>query len=401
MMRAILIGMVLAAAATASAAAQIAGDIVKIGVLTDQSGNFSALSGAGSVAAAEMAAADFGGSVAGKPILVINADHQNKTDIGLAIARRWYEADGVQMIVDVPNSAIMLGVQEIAREHNRVLIVSGGGTADFTNKACSPVGIHWSWDTYAYAVGFTRTMLNQGYDSWFFLTADFAFGTAMQRDATAVIQVGGGKVVGAVRHPLGNADFSSFLLQAQASGAKIVALANGGDDTINAIKQASEFGLTERGQKLVALAANITDIHALGLKAAQGLILVDGFYWDRDEETRAWSKRFFAKRGAMPTLAQAGVYSAVTHYLKAVAAAKTDEAKTVVAQMKAMPVDDFFAHGGTIRADGRMVHDIYLIEVKTPAEQRYDWDYYKILRTIPGEQAFRPLAESECPLVKK
>jgi branched-chain amino acid transport system substrate-binding protein len=401
MMRLIVLSIFLIAGAAAGAFAQISDNVVKIGVLTDQSGNFSALSGAGSVVAAEMAAADFGGTVAGSKIEIINADHQNKADIGLAIARRWYDVDGVDAIVDVPNSAIVLGVQQIAKERNRVLLVSGGGTADLTGKACSPVGIHWTWDTYALAVGTARAMLQQGDDTWFFLTADFAFGAAMQRDATMVIQGGGGKVVGGVKHPLETADFSSFLLQAQGSGAKVVALANGGGDTINSIKQAAEFGLAEKGQKLAALAINITDVHSLGLEAAQGLMLTDGFYWDRDDETRAWSKRFFAKHGGMPTQTHAGVYSAIMHYLKAIETTKTDEAKAVVGQMKATPINDFFAHGGKIREDGRMVHDVYLMQVKTPAESHYDWDYYKILRTIPGDQAFRPLAESECPLVKK
>jgi branched-chain amino acid transport system substrate-binding protein len=400
-MRRIVVGIAMAIAASSGAAAEIAGASVKIGVLTDQSGNFSALSGAGSVLAAEMAAADFGGKVAGKPIEIINADHQNKTDIGLAIARRWYDVDGVAAIVDVPNSAIVLGVQQIAKERNRVLLVSGGGTADLTGKACSPVGIHWTWDTYALAVGTARAMLAEGDDTWFFLTADFAFGQAMQRDATAVIQGAGGKIVGGVKHPLESADFSSFLLQAQSSGAKVVALANGGSDTINSIKQAAEFGLMAKGQKLAALAINITDTHALGLKAAQGLMLTDGFYWDRDDEARAWSKRFFAKHGGMPSQTHAGVYSAVMHYLRAIDASKTDEARAVVGQMKATPVNDFFAHEGKIREDGRMVHDMYLMQVKKPGESHYDWDYYKILRTIPGDQAFRPLAESECPLVKK
>ncbi len=401
MAKTIAIGAAALLAVSAAATAQISGDVVKIGVLTDQSGNFSSLSGTGSVLAAEMAVADYGGMVAGKPIQVINADHQNKTDVGLQIARRWYDVDGVDAIVDVPNSAIVLGVQDIAKERNRVLLVSGGGTADLTGKACSPVGIHWTWDTYSFAVGSARALLEQGNDTWFFLTADFAFGAAMQRDATKVIEAGGGKVLGAVKHPLQSADFSSFLLQAQSSGAKIVALANGGSDTINSIKQAAEFGLAERGQKLAALAIYITDVHAIGLKGAQGLVLTTAFYWDRDDETRAWSRRFFARHGAMPTQAQAGVYSAVMHYLKAIAATGTDEARAVVTRMKAMPVDDFFARGGTIRADGRMVHDMYLAQVKKPDESHYAWDYYKILHTIPGDQAFRPLGESECPLVDK
>jgi branched-chain amino acid transport system substrate-binding protein len=401
MPKAIMVGAVALLGLSAAATAQISGDVVKIGVLTDQSGNFSSLSGTGSVLAAEMAAADYGGTVAGKPIEIINADHQNKTDIGLQIARRWYDVDGVDAIVDVPNSAIVLGVQEIAKERNRVLLVSGGGTADLTGKACSPVGIHWTWDTYSFAVGSARALLEQGNDTWFFLTADFAFGAAMQRDATNVIESGGGKVLGAVKHPLQSADFSSFLLQAQNSGAKIVALANGGSDTINSVKQAAEFGLTEHGQKLAALAIYITDVHAIGLKGSQGLVLTTAFYWDRDDETRAWSRRFFARHGAMPTQAQAGVYSAVMHYLKAIAATGTDEARAVVTRMKAMPVDDFFARGGKIRADGRMVHDMYLAQVKKPEDSHYAWDYYKILHTIPGDQAFRPLGESECPLVVK
>ena len=401
MQNAIMIGAVTLLGLSAAATAQISGDVVKIGVLTDQSGNFSSLSGTGSVLAAEMAATDYGGTVAGKPIEIINADHQNKTDIGLQIARRWYDVDGVDAIVDVPNSAIVLGVQEIAKERNRVLLVSGGGTADLTGKACSPVGIHWTWDTYSFAVGSARALLEQGNDTWFFLTADFAFGAAMQRDATNVIESGGGKVLGAVKHPLQSADFSSFLLQAQNSGAKIVALANGGSDTINSVKQAAEFGLTEHGQKLAALAIYITDVHAIGLKGSQGLVLTTAFYWDRDDETRGWSRRFFARHGAMPTQAQAGVYSAVMHYLKAIAATGTDEARAVVTRMKATPVDDFFARGGKIRADGRMVHDMYLAQVKKPEESHYAWDYYTILRTIPGDQAFRPLSESECPLVVK
>ncbi len=401
MPKAIMVGGVALLGLSAAATAQISGDVVKIGVLTDQSGNFSSLSGTGSVLAAVMAAADYGGTVAGKPIEIINADHQNKTDIGLQIARRWYDVDGVDAIVDVPNSAIVLGVQQIAKERNRVLLVSGGGTADLTSKACSPVGIHWTWDTYSFAVGSARALLEQGNDTWFFLTADFAFGAAMQRDATNVIESGGGKVLGAVKHPLQSADFSSFLLQAQNSGAKIVALANGGSDTINSVKQAAEFGLTEHGQKLAALAIYITDVHAIGLKGSQGLVLTTAFYWDRDDETRAWSRRFFARHGAMPTHAQAGVYSAVMHYLKAIAATGTDEARAVVTRMKAMPVDDFFARGGKIRADGRMVHDMYLAQVKKPEDSHYAWDYYKILHTIPGDQAFRPLGESECPLVVK
>jgi branched-chain amino acid transport system substrate-binding protein len=346
-----------------------------------------------------MAIEDFGGRVAGKPIVLIDADHQNKTDIGLEIARRWIDAEQVDAIVDVPNSAIVLGVQQLAKEKNRLLLVSAGGTADLTGKACSPVGVHWTWDTYGFAASSAKSIIERGGDTWFFITADFAFGQAMQRDATRFVEAAGGKVVGGVRHPLGNADFSSFLLQAQSSGAKIVALANGGSDVTNSIKQAAEFGLTRSGQKIAALAAYITDVHAVGLAGAQGLLLTSSFYWDRTPESRAWSKRFFDRRGVMPSQTQAGVYSAVTHYLRAIAATGSDEARAVAAKMKATPIHDFFAENGVIRSDGRMVHDMYLVEVKTPAEQRYPWDYYKILKTIPGNEAFRPMSEGGCPLV--
>jgi branched-chain amino acid transport system substrate-binding protein len=383
------------------AIAQISDDVVRIGVLTDETGVFSSLSGEGSVEAARMAIEDLGGKVAGKPIELVHADHQNKTDIGLAIARRWFDNEGVDVIVDVPNSAIVLGVQQLAKEKNRVLLVSSGGTADLTGKACSPVGVHWTWDTYAFAASSAKSIVEQGGDTWFFLTADFAFGHAMQRDASRFVEAAGGKVVGSVRAPLGTTDFSSFLLQAQSSGAKIVALANGGSDMTNSIKQAAEFGITKGGQRLAALAAYITDVHAVGLEGAQGLLLTTSFYWDRTEASRAWSKRFFARRGVMPTQAQAGVYSAVAHYLKAIDAIKSDEAKAVVAKMRAVPIHDFFADNGHIRPDGRMVHDMYLVEVKKPAESHYPWDYYKILKTIPGDQAFRPMSEGDCPLIAK
>jgi branched-chain amino acid transport system substrate-binding protein len=382
------------------AQAQISGDMVKIGVLTDETGLLSTLSGTGSVTAAQMAVEDFGGKVAGKPIQLIHADHQNKTDIGLAIARRWYDNEGVDVIVDVPNSAIVLGVQDIAKQSNRVLLVSTSGTADLTGKACSPTGVQWTWDTYSHSASPARAIVADGGDSWFFITADFAFGHAMQRDATRFVEAAGGKVVGAVRHPLGTADFSSFLLQAQNSGAKIVAFASAGNDMINVVKQAKEFGLVAKGQKLAALAMYITDVHSVGLQDAQGLMFVTSFYWDRTEDTRKWSKRFADRmNGAMPTQAQAGVYSALTHYLKAIDATGTDEAKAVMARMRATPVHDFFAENGQLRGDGRMVHDVYLAQVKAPAESHYPWDYYKIQKVIPGDQAFRPLSESECALV--
>ena len=382
-----------------AALAQISDDVVRIGVLTDETGNFSALSGPGAVLAADMAVADFGGTVAGKRIELIHADHQNKTDLGVQIARQWYDADGVDMIADVPNSAIALAVQGIARERGRALLISGSGTADLTGKACSPTGIQWTWDTYAFATGTAKALLDQGYKTWFFLTADFAFGQAMQRDATTMIEAAGGTVVGSVKHPLQSADFSSFLLQAQASKASIIALANGGSDTVNSVKQAEEFGIMRGGQKLAAMAIYITEVHAIGLAGAQGLQFTSAFYWDRDDATRAWSKRFFERHRAMPSQTQAGVYSSVTHYLKAVAATKSDDGKTVIDAMRAMPVNDFFAAGGRIRPDGRMVHDMYLVEVKTPAESHYPWDYYKIVRTLPGDAVFRPPI-ADCPLVK-
>ena len=391
----------IAPSSPSDAQGEISGGVVKLGVLTDETGVFSSLSGEGSIEATRMAVEDFGGKAAGKPIEIIHADHQNKTDIGAAIARRWIDVDGVDVIIDVPNSAIVLAVQQLAKEKNRVLLVSTAGTADLTGKACSPVGVHWTWDTYAFAASSAKSIVQRGGDSWFFLTADFAFGHAMQRDATRFIEAAGGKVVGGVSHPLTNADFASFLLQAQSSRAKVVALANGGTDMTNSIKQAAEFGIPQGGQRLAALAAFITDVHAVGLVGAQGLLLTTSFYWDRTEESRQWSKRFFERRGVMPTQTQAGVYSAVTHYLKAVDALGSDEAKAVVAKMRDMPIHDFFADRGFIRLDGRMVHDMYLVEVKKPEESRYPWDYYKILQTIPGEEAFRPMGDGGCPLLTK
>ncbi len=384
----------------ALAQAEVSGG-VRLGVLTDETGVLSSASGEGSIEAARMAVEDFGSKAAGRAVEIIHADHQNKTDIGAAIARRWIDVDGVDAIVDVPNSAIALAVQELAKEKNRVLLVSTAATVDLTGKACSPVGVHWTWDTYAVAASAARAILLQGGDSWFFLTADFAFGHAMQRDATRFIEASGGKVIGSARHPLGTADFASFLLQAQSSGAKIVGLATAGSDTTNSIKQAAEFGLARGGQRLAAIATTITDVHAVGLAGAQGLLLTTSFYWDRTEESRQWSRRFFARRGAMPTQMQAGVYSAVTHYLKAVDALGSDEAKVVVAKMRDMPIHDFFADRGLLRADGRMVHDMYLVEVKKPDESHYPWDYYKILKIIPGEEAFRPMSEGGCPLLGK
>ena len=380
--------------------AQVSNDAVRVGVLTDMNGNLASLSGKGSVVAATMAVEDFGGKVLDKKIEIVTADHQNKADIGAQIANKWIDVEGVDMIVDVPNSSVALAVQEVAKQKNRVFIASAGGTAALTGKACSPTGIHWTWDTYAAAVSTAKAIVDEGSKNWFFLTADYAFGHAMEADVARVVKGQGGKVAGSVRHPTNTSDFSSFLLQAQASGADVMALANGGSDTSNSLKQAQEFGLTKKF-KIAALAIFITDVHAVGPHSAQGLLLTTAFYWDRTPESRAWSKRFFAKHGAMPTMSQAGVYSAVTHYLKAVAAAKTDQAAPVVAAMKASPVNDMFATNGKIREDGRMVHDMYLVQVKAPADVKQPWDYYKVLRTVKGDEAFRPLAESDCPLVKK
>ena len=380
--------------------AQVSDDIVKIGVLTDMSGPASTPSGQGSVIAAQMAVEDFGGKVLGKPIEVLSADHQNKADIGSQIANKWIDVDNVDMIVDAPNSSVALAVQAIAKQKNRVFIASAGGTAELTGKSCSPTGMQWTWDTYAAAVSTARAIVEEGGKSWFFLTADYAFGKAMEADVSRVVQKSGGTIAGQVRHPTNTSDFSSFLLQAQASKADVIALANGGSDTSNSLKQAQEFGLTKTA-KIAALAIFITDVHAVGPQQAQGLLLTTGFYWDRTDATRAWSQKFFQRHGAMPTMSQAGVYSAVMHYLKAIDAAKTDGAMPVVAKMKATKVNDMFAENGVVREDGRMVHDMYLVQVKAPADVKKPWDYYKVLRTVKGDDAFRPLAESECPLVKK
>ncbi len=398
-----LVGLALAItlAATAPASAQISDDVVKIGVLSDMSSLYSDATGQGSLLAAQMAAADMGGKVAGKPIEVIGGDHQNKPDIGASLAREWYDTGHVDAIVDVPTSSVALAVQQITKDKDRVFLISGAGASDLTGKACSPNGIHWTYDTYALSQVTGKAIVARGDDTWFFITADYAFGYALQRDAAAVVTASGGKVLGDVHVPLNNQDFSSFLVQAQASHAKVVGLANAGGDTQNAIKQASEFGLQKSGQKLAALLFNITDVHSLGLETAQGLMSTEGWYWDMDDASRAFGNRFLAKAGHMPTQIQAGVYSAVMHYLKAIEATGTDAAKTVIAKMKATPINDFFAHNGHIRDDGRMVHDMYLMQVKSPAQSKGPWDVYTVLETVPGDQAYRPLAQSECPLVKK
>ena len=375
---------------------------VKIGVINDQSSIYADLSGMGGVTAARMAIEDFGGKVLGKPIELVYADHQNKPDVASNIVNRWLDVENVDLVSDLPNSSAMLSVQEILRQKKKALvIVSTGATSDFTGAKCSPYGIHWTYDTYALAAGTGREVVKEGGDTWFFLTADYAFGHALERDVSEFVKAAGGKVVGAKRHPFPNQDFSSFLLEAQASKAKIIGMANAGGDTINTIKQAAEFGIVKGGQKLAGLLVFISDVHSLGLKTAQGIVLTTGFYWDRDEDTRKWSRRFFERHKAMPTMTHAGVYSSITHYLKAVQAAGTKEPLAVAAKMREMPVNDFFAPNGQVRPDGRMVHDMYLVQVKTPEESKYPWDYYKILRTIPGNEAFRPLDKGGCPLVGK
>ena len=386
-----------------SAAAQMTDNVVKIGVLNDQSGLYADLSGQGSVLAAKLAVEDFGGKVDGTPIEVIFADHQNKPDVGSNIARQWFDVDKVDVIVDVPTSSVALAINEVTKSKNKVFLVSGAAASDLTGKACSPNTVHWTYDTWALANGTGKAVVKAGGDTWFFLTADYAFGQALERDVTAVVKANGGKVLGSVRHPLNASDFSSFLLQAQASKAKVIGLANAGGDTINTIKAASEFGIVKGGQKLAGLLVFITDIHALGLKVSQGLQLSSAFYWDRDDKTRAWSKRFSDRMNKRePSMVQAGVYSAVLHYLKAVQSLKSDaDGKAVVDKMKQMPTDDPIFGKGSIRVDGRKIHPMYLYEVKSPAESKKPWDYYKLVREIPANEAFRPLSESECPLVKK
>ena len=376
-------------------------DAVRIGVLNDQSGVYSDLGGPGAVVAARLAVEDAGGTVLGKPVEILVADHQSKADIGVAIARKWFDIDKVDMVVGFDNSSVALAVEQLAAEKNRIAIAGAVATTDFTGKACTPNEAAWVYDSYALTTSLAQSLVREGRDTWFFVTVDYAFGNSMEADATRAVLASGGKVLGSVRHPLNNPDFSSYLLRAQASGAKVIALANAGGDMVNATKQANEFGVTGHGQAVVALLAFVTDIHSVGLDAAQGLKFVTPFYWDRDEASRAWSKRFYERFKRMPTMGQAGVYSATRHYLRAVAAAGTDEAKAVMAKMRALPVDDFFAGNGHVREDGRMVHDMYFVQVKAPAESRGPWDYYKVLATIAAEKAFRPLKEAGCPLVKR
>jgi branched-chain amino acid transport system substrate-binding protein len=383
-----------------AALAQVSDGVVKIGVLTDMNGPSSTHTGQGSVTAAQMAVDDFGGTVLGQPIKVIVGDHQVKPDIGAAIARRWYDVEQVDLIVDVPVSAVGLAVQNIANEKKKLFIAHSTGTADFHGKFCSPYAIQWVFDTRALAVGTAQEVVKRGGDSWFFITDDYAFGHSLERDASAVIVKNGGKVLGSVRPPFATPDLSSFILQAQASKAKIIGIAGGPPNNVNEIKTAGEFGVLKGGQQMAGLLVLISDIHALGLPTAQGLLLTTSFYWDMDDKTREWSKRYFAKMNRMPTMWQAGVYSSVLNYLNAIKASGTDEPLKVAAKMRENPIEDFFARNGKLREDNLMVHDLMLVQVKKPDESKYPWDYYTILATIPGEEAFGP-PDAACAMVKK
>ncbi len=392
--------LLIVAAALLAAAAANAETQVKIGVMNDRSGLYADMSGEGSVVAAKLAIEDFKAADKGLKVEVVSADHQNKADVAINTAREWFDQQGVDIIVDVPNSGVALALSELIKEKNKVFINSGAAASDLTGAKCSPNTIHWTYDTWALANGTGSAIVKRGGTSWFFITADYAFGAALERDTAKVVKENGGTVVGAVKAPLNTQDFSAFLLQAQSSGAKIIGLANAGGDTINSIKQAAEFGIVQGGQNLAGLLIFITDIHSLGLKTAQGLIFTAAFYWDLNDQTRAWSDRFMKAAGRRPSMVQAGVYSGVLHYLKAVEALKSaKDGKTVVAKMKEMPADDPLFGKGEVRADGRKTHDMYLFEVKKPEELKGPWDYYKLLTTIPADKAFRPLNEGGCPLV--
>jgi branched-chain amino acid transport system substrate-binding protein len=387
------------AVAPSGARAQPAGDAVVIGVLTDMSGVGVDNTGKGSVAAAELAIEDVGRTVLGKPIRLLSADHQNKADLGATIARQWIDQENAGAIVDVPNSSVGFAVQELTRKTGRVFLMSSTGSSDFTGPACSPTGVQWTYDTYALANATGRAVVGQGGKSWFFITADYAFGHALERDASRAVIEAGGTVVGGVRSPLGSTDFASFLVQAQASKAQIVALATSGTDTVTVLKQFSEFGMRAAGQKLAGLLTGLNEVRSVGLEATQGMLLTEAFYWDRTDATRAFSKRFFERANRMPSQYQAGVYSVVLHYLKAMQQAGSQDGAKVVAAMRALPVNDFFATNGRLREDGRMVHDMYLFKVKSPGESKGTWDLYDLAATIPGDQAFRPLKDGGCPFV--
>jgi branched-chain amino acid transport system substrate-binding protein len=390
----------IAVAAYLALAAPASAQGVKIGILNDQSGVYADYGGKYSVEAAKMAIEDFGGTVLGQKIDLISADHQNKPDLATSIARRWYDVEGVDMITELTTSSVALAVQELSKAQKKIDIVVGAATSRLTGDACTPYGFHWAYDTHALAVGTGGALTEAGGDSWFFLTADYAFGYALEEDTTTVVKAKGGKVLGSVRHPLNSSDFSSFLLQAQSSKAKIVGLANAGLDTTNSIKQAAEFGIVAGGQKLAGLLLTLAEVHGLGLQAAQGLVLTEGFYWDRNDQSREFSERFLKRTGRMPNMIQAGTYSATLQYLKAVKAADTKDSDAVAKKLRELPVDDMFAQGGKVLANGRMVHDLYLFEVKKPSESKRPWDYYKMIATVPGDKAFPTAAESGCPLTK-
>ncbi|MCW4148216.1 ABC transporter substrate-binding protein [Halomonas sp. 18H] len=395
---------VAAAAATSlmasNAQAQMSDDEVRIGYLADMSGTYRDLAGPGGLTAMEMAVEDFGGSVNGAPIVISSADDRNSADVGANTVRGWIDEDNVDMVGGLVASSVSIAVSNVIEENDGLAIVSGSAASSITNEHCTPNHIHWVYDTYPLANGTAKAVVDQGGDSWFMLTADYAFGHALEADVTSVVEANGGEIVGGVRHPFPTNDFSSYILQAQGSGAKIVGLANAGSDTVNAITTASQFGLTQSGQQLAGLLIFLNDVHALGLEATQNLLLTTGWYWDMDDQSREWAERYYAEEERMPTMVQAGIYSSTMHYLKAVEAAGTDDPETVRAQMAEMPIDDFFARNGRIREDGRMIHDMYLAQVKTPEESTGEWDLYEILSTIPAEEAYRPLSESQCELVQ-
>jgi branched-chain amino acid transport system substrate-binding protein len=389
-------GLALALTSAAASAQQVSDNVVKIGILNDQSGVYADFGGKWSVEAARMAVEDFGGKVLNLPIEIINADHQNKPDVASSLARQWYDVEKVDAIMELTTSSVALAVQGLSKEKKKINIVTGAATTDLTGKQCSPYGFHWAYDTRSLAVGTGGALVEQGGKKWFFLTADYAFGYSLEEETAKYVKSKGGQVVGAVRHPLSANDFSSFLLQAQSSGANIIGLANAGLDTANSIKGAAEFGIVQGGQRLAALLFTLAEVHGLGLKAAQGLVLTEGYYWDLDDQSRGFAKRFMERTGRMPNMIHSGTYSAVTQYLKAVQAAGTDATEPVAAKLHEMPVDDFFARKGKVLANGRMVHDMYLFQVKKPEESKGPYDYYKHLSTIPGEQAFASLQESGC-----
>jgi branched-chain amino acid transport system substrate-binding protein len=395
LMKAMLFAGLLSAGAAANASTPL-----KIGVITDMSGVYADFGGPTTVVAAQMAVDDFGGTVLGRPVQIVSADHQNKADIASAKVREWFDTQGVSMVTEALNSSVALAIAKLSAEKQRVFMPIGPATTRLTNEDCTPYTVHYAYDTYSLGYGTGNAVVKQGGKKWFFLTADYAFGHSLEKDTGDIVKKAGGEVLGSIRHPLGTTDFSSFLVQAQASKAQIIGLANAGADTVNSIKSANEFGVT-KNQKLAGLLLQISDIHSLGLNTAGGLLMTDGWYWDMNDETRAWSKRFFDKTKRMPGMVHAGVYSAVLSYLKAVKATGTDDAKAVMNQLKKAKINDVFAKNAYVRADGRMIHDMYLVEVKKPQESKYPWDYYKVLATIPGEEAFQPLSQSRCPLIGK